>query len=92
MRKLDKIIFVLLTGILFSCEKTSLEDPVEALILQQTCGGTVVKFTSLDFGEEWVDAFDNFQNYSSVALTADLEGKGFEEGASLFFTSRKLTS
>ena len=83
------LIVILLPVIVFSCEKATIEKPVEAEILQQTCGGTVVRFISVSFGEEWVDFFDNFQNYSHVALTADLDAPVFEEGDVIVFSFKE---
>lgn len=84
------IFFILLViGLTSSCEKSSLEKPT-AVILEITCGGTVIKFTSVEFGEEWTNNFDDGSSYKNVALTEDLMVKGYKEGDKIDFYYKEV--
>ena len=81
---------LLIIGSLFSCEKSSIKDSNSAVILANTCGGTVIKFISVDFGEEWVDNFGDAQSYENVVLTNDLESEGYQDGDSISFNFKEV--
>lgn len=83
-------LFLLVIGVFCSCEKTTIKDPLTAVILAHTCGGTIIKFSSTEVGEEWINNFDDGQIYTNVALTNDLEVEGYQKGDSIQFNFIKV--
>ena len=83
-------LFLLLAIVVASCQKTHVNRTEKAVVIQNTCGGTVIDFISSDFGEEWNNFFEDSAFYLNAAITENLIEKGFQKGDTISFSYEEV--